>query len=61
MLDEQGEKLRKVDRNLDDINAATVQTQRNLNNIKSVFGGIRNYFRQVSLQFSLVFANITLS
>ena len=44
MLDEQGEKLRKVDRNLDDINAATVQTQRNLNNIKSVFGGIRNYF-----------------
>ena len=40
----QGEQLRKVDTQLDDINASTVQTQRNLNNIKSVFGGIKNYF-----------------
>jgi len=40
----QGEKLQKVDRQLDEINATTKYSQRHLNNIKSVFGGIKNYF-----------------
>lgn len=40
----QREQLEKADRNLDEINATTTQTQRHLNNIKSVFGGLKNKF-----------------
>jgi synaptosomal-associated protein 29 len=36
---EQREKLEKTERNLDDINYTTQQTQRSLNSLKSVFGG----------------------
>jgi len=40
----QGEKLRKTEKNLDHIQATATQTQRHLNNIKSIFGGVKNYF-----------------
>ncbi|VDP11971.1 unnamed protein product [Soboliphyme baturini] len=43
-LVEQGEKLRNVDTKLDEIHESTKQTQRHLNNVKSIFGGIKNYF-----------------
>ncbi|CAJ0942469.1 unnamed protein product, partial [Mesorhabditis belari] len=36
---EQREKLERTERNLDDIHRNTQQTQRNLNSLKSVFGG----------------------
>uniref|UniRef100_A0A1I7XTD8 t-SNARE coiled-coil homology domain-containing protein n=1 Tax=Heterorhabditis bacteriophora TaxID=37862 RepID=A0A1I7XTD8_HETBA len=42
---EQREKLEKTERNLDDIHRTTQITQRNLNSLKSVFGGFfRNKF-----------------
>lgn len=40
----QGEKLRKIDKQLDEIQQTTSQTQKHLNNIKSVFGGFKNWF-----------------
>jgi synaptosomal-associated protein 29 len=36
---EQREKLERTEKNLDDINYTTQQTQRSLNSLKSVFGG----------------------
>lgn len=40
----QGEKLKNMDRQLDDINDNLNATQKHINNIKSVFGGIKNRF-----------------
>lgn len=40
----QGEKLRKADQRLDEIAATTKETQRHLTGIKSLFGGMKNYF-----------------
>ena len=40
----QGEKLRNVNERLDDVNNTLTVTQKNLNSIKSVFGGIKNKF-----------------
>lgn len=42
----QGEQLEKTEKNLDSINSMTKVTQRHLNNIKSVFGGIKNWFQK---------------
>ena len=43
-MSRQGEKLANVENKLDGMNSTLNQTQRNLNNIKSVFGGIKNWF-----------------
>lgn len=43
-LHKQGEQLRNIDRNLDDINDDLQETERNLNKVESVFGGIVNFF-----------------
>ena len=43
-LNSQGEKLRNVENKLDDINDNLTATQKNINQIKSVFGGIKNRF-----------------
>ena len=43
-LDRQGEQLNRVDRRLDDIDADLVQSKRHLRQIRSVFGGIVNWF-----------------
>jgi len=43
-LNAQGEKLRNVESKLDDINENLTATQKNINQIKSVFGGIKNRF-----------------
>lgn len=40
----QREKLENTNRRLDDMSVTMNQTQRNLNSIKSIFGGVRNYF-----------------
>jgi len=40
----QGEQLRKTEKNLDHIQNTAVQSQKHLNNIKSIFGGVKNYF-----------------
>ena len=40
----QGEKLQKVDQNLDTINSTMRVTQKHLTSMKSLFGGIKNYF-----------------
>lgn len=40
----QGEKLRDIDGKLDDVNQTLTNTQKNINQIKSVFGGLRNKF-----------------
>jgi synaptosomal-associated protein 29 len=40
----QGEQLRKAEKNLDHIQNTTTQSQKHLNNIKSIFGGVKNYF-----------------
>ncbi|XP_003739370.1 synaptosomal-associated protein 29 [Galendromus occidentalis] len=40
----QGEQLKKVDRNLDDIHNVTKTTQKHLTAMKSVFSGFKNYF-----------------
>jgi len=40
----QGEKLRKAEKELEHIQNTTTQSQRHLNNIKSIFGGVKNYF-----------------
>lgn len=41
-LDRQEEKLKAVDRHLDDIDQKLTETQKNVNKLKSMFGGIRN-------------------
>ena len=38
----QGEKLKAIDENLDKIDNDLTQTQKNLNKLKSVFGGLKN-------------------
>lgn len=43
-LVQQGEKLQNVDRNLDSMNATMRVTQKHLTSMKSLFGGIKNYF-----------------
>lgn len=43
-LDRQGEQLNRVDRRLDDIDANLVQSNKHLRQVKSVFGGIVNWF-----------------
>lgn len=43
-LSRQGEKLDNVEGKLDGMNSTLTQTQRNLNNIKSIFGGIKNWW-----------------
>ena len=40
----QGEKLDRIDERLDDVNHTLTATQKNLNSVKSVFGGIKNKF-----------------
>jgi t-SNARE complex subunit (syntaxin) len=40
----QGEKLQAIEENLDTVNSKLTDTQKNLNKIKSVFGGIKNKF-----------------
>ena len=40
----QGEKLQSVEEHLDDVNNKLTATQKNLNQIKSVFGGLKNKF-----------------
>lgn len=42
----QGEQLNNTEEKLDSISKMTKVTQRNLNSIKSVFGGIKNWFQQ---------------
>lgn len=42
----QGEQLDNTEKKLDSIQAMTKVTQRHLNNIKSVFGGIKNWFQK---------------
>ncbi|XP_022658072.1 synaptosomal-associated protein 29-like [Varroa destructor] len=44
----QGEQLRKVDRNLDDLNSMTKITQKHLTAMKSVFTGFKSYFGRSS-------------
>lgn len=41
----QREQLNKVERDLDSISAMTKVTQRQLNGMKSIFGGIKNWFQ----------------
>lgn len=41
----QGEQLDNTERKLDSIEAMTRVTQRQINSIKSVFGGIKNWFQ----------------
>jgi hypothetical protein len=43
-LVEQGEKLQRVEDHLDKVNADLTETQKNLNRMKSIFGGIKNKF-----------------
>jgi hypothetical protein len=43
-LEQQGEKLKGIEENLDGIDSTLTATQRNLNQIKSVFGGLKNKF-----------------
>lgn len=43
-LVKQGEKLQNVDRNLDSMNSTMKVTQKHLTSMKSLFGGIKNYF-----------------
>lgn len=43
-LIKQGEKLQNVDRNLDSMNSTMRVTQKHLTSMKSLFGGIKNYF-----------------
>ena len=43
-LHKQGEQLRGVEERLDTVNSTLTSTQKNLNQIKSVFGGLRNKF-----------------
>lgn len=43
-LVKQGEKLQNVDRNLDSMNSTMRVTQKHLTSMKSLFGGIKNYF-----------------
>jgi hypothetical protein len=40
----QGEKLQAIEENLDNVNNKLTDTQKNLNKIKSVFGGLKNRF-----------------
>ena len=40
----QGEKLQNIDEKLDDVDQTLTMTQKNINNIKSIFGGFKNYF-----------------
>lgn len=40
----QGEQLENIERKVDKINADTKVSQRHLNNVKSIFGGIRNWW-----------------
>jgi hypothetical protein len=40
----QGEKLQAIEENLDNVNSKLTDTQKNLNKIKSVFGGLKNRF-----------------
>merc|ERR1719414_735868 len=41
----QKEQLKRTEARLDEINSTLKQSERHLQGIKSVFGGIRNYFR----------------
>ena len=43
-LSRQKEQLRGTEQRLDDINATLKQSERHLTGIKSIFGGLRNYF-----------------
>ena len=43
---QQGEQLDNVERKLDNVNADLKTSQKHLNNIKSVFGGIKNWWRK---------------
>ena len=43
-LNLQGEKLRGIETKIDEINDNLTATQKNINQIKSVFGGIKNKF-----------------
>ena len=40
----QGEKLSNIDQKLDEVDQTLTLTQKNINQIKSVFGGIKNRF-----------------
>ncbi len=40
----QGEQLNNIEQRMDDVNQTLTSTQKNLNMIKSVFGGVRNKF-----------------
>ncbi len=44
----QGEQLNNVNEKLDDINATLTHTQKNINQIKSIFGGLKNRFMSSS-------------
>lgn len=52
-LSTQRETLEKAENNLDSINAMTRATQKNLNSMKSLFGGIKSYFTQSNTNASL--------
>ena len=43
-LNRQKEQLKSTEHRLDDINSTLRQSERHLNGMKSIFGGIRNYF-----------------
>jgi synaptosomal-associated protein 29 len=43
-LSRQKDQLKNTEQRLDDINSTLKQSERHLNGIKSVFGGLRNYF-----------------
>ncbi|CAD5125790.1 unnamed protein product [Dimorphilus gyrociliatus] len=43
-LDQQGEQLDNIEKNLDKVNTDVRATQKHLDSIKSVFGGLKNWF-----------------
>lgn len=47
-LHNQGEKLKSIDEKLDDVDQTLTATQKNINQIKSIFGGFKNRFMSSS-------------
>ena len=44
----QGEKLQNIDQRLDEVDQTLTATQKNINQIKSIFGGLKNRFMRTS-------------
>ena len=50
----QGEQLRRTEQKLDKINADLTVSQKHINSIKSVFGGLKNYFSKSEASIAMV-------